>query len=339
MVELMVALALGLLLTAGILQVFVGSKETFEFQRELARIQENGRFAMEFLTRDIRQADYWGCHSDGTKVQSILNGAGSVDVYAAGITGLDGVAAASTGYTSYLGGANQPDAIILQGARDAGVPVHKIPAATAANVQIYNTPLSDEIEKGDIVLITDCKEARIFQVSGINSSTEPDAIPLGHNTGNIIVNGSAVGPGNSTNDFGYPFSSDAFIYSGASQVRYWIREGTSGEPALVRAEENDSGWNDWENGGDELVDGVENMQLLYGVDTSNNGAPNYFAPADAVPDMDKVVSVQIHLAIRSLRENLVEPRQIEYYGGPKSTNDTRIHKVFTTTVALRNRLD
>ena len=60
MVELMVAVVLGLLLTAAVLQTFVSLKRTYEFQEEFSRIQENGRFGIEFLSRDIRNADFWG---------------------------------------------------------------------------------------------------------------------------------------------------------------------------------------------------------------------------------------------------------------------------------------
>ncbi|MFT5720274.1 MAG: type IV pilus assembly protein PilW, partial [Motiliproteus sp.] len=95
-------------------------------------------------------------------------------------------------------------------------------------------------------------------------------------------------------------------------------------------------------GGDELVDGVENMQILYGVDLNNDKTPDYFVDADivnAAGNMDKVVSVQIHLVVRSLRDNMTEPAPIEYYGGPEPVHDRRLRKVFMTTVAIRNRLD
>ena len=61
LVELMVAMLISLLLMGGVIQVFSSSSKSYRNHEGLSRIQENGRFAMEFLSRDIRMADFWGC--------------------------------------------------------------------------------------------------------------------------------------------------------------------------------------------------------------------------------------------------------------------------------------
>lgn len=58
MVEMLVALMLSLILTAGIIQLFIGSKQTYRFHDALSRLQENGRFAIESMAADIRMAGY-----------------------------------------------------------------------------------------------------------------------------------------------------------------------------------------------------------------------------------------------------------------------------------------
>jgi prepilin-type N-terminal cleavage/methylation domain-containing protein len=58
LVELMVALVLGLLLMTGIIQVFLSSKQTYATNEAMARMQENGRFALEFMSRSARLAGY-----------------------------------------------------------------------------------------------------------------------------------------------------------------------------------------------------------------------------------------------------------------------------------------
>ncbi len=58
LVELMVAMAIGLFLVAVIGTLFVGAKQTYRSQDNLSRLQENGRFAMELLGRNIRDAGY-----------------------------------------------------------------------------------------------------------------------------------------------------------------------------------------------------------------------------------------------------------------------------------------
>jgi type IV pilus assembly protein PilW len=63
LIEIMIALLIGAFLLGGVLQIFVGSKQTNKMQEGLSRLQENGRFAMDFLAKDIRMAGYWGCIS------------------------------------------------------------------------------------------------------------------------------------------------------------------------------------------------------------------------------------------------------------------------------------
>lgn len=61
LVELLIAMALGLMLTLGVLQVFLASKESFALQQRSAAMQENARFLLSRLAQDIRQAGQFGC--------------------------------------------------------------------------------------------------------------------------------------------------------------------------------------------------------------------------------------------------------------------------------------
>lgn len=58
LIEIMVALVLSLFLIAGVIQLFLGSKQTYRFHDALSRLQENGRFALDTMARDIRMADF-----------------------------------------------------------------------------------------------------------------------------------------------------------------------------------------------------------------------------------------------------------------------------------------
>lgn len=60
LVELMVALVISLFLTAGVIQLFIGSKQTYNLHDASSRIQENGRFAIQTMARDIRMTYYPG---------------------------------------------------------------------------------------------------------------------------------------------------------------------------------------------------------------------------------------------------------------------------------------
>lgn len=85
LVEIMIALLLGAFILGGVLQVFVGAKKSNKMQDALSRLQENGRFAMEFIGRDIRMADFRACISD--RALSLCRWSGGSD---GGLTGCTG---------------------------------------------------------------------------------------------------------------------------------------------------------------------------------------------------------------------------------------------------------
>ncbi len=58
LVEILVALMISAFLIAGVIQLFIGSKQTYRGHDALSRIQENGRFALDSMARDIRMAGY-----------------------------------------------------------------------------------------------------------------------------------------------------------------------------------------------------------------------------------------------------------------------------------------
>ncbi len=61
LIELMIAMTLSLLVAAAMIALFANSKETYNMNESLARLQENGRFAMSLMSRDLRWADYRAC--------------------------------------------------------------------------------------------------------------------------------------------------------------------------------------------------------------------------------------------------------------------------------------
>jgi type IV pilus assembly protein PilW len=78
LIEIMIALLIGLFIIAGTIQLFVNTKQTYRLQEALSRLQENGRFAMEFIGRDIRMAGYRACPTNTKLVASVGGSNGSV---------------------------------------------------------------------------------------------------------------------------------------------------------------------------------------------------------------------------------------------------------------------
>jgi hypothetical protein len=74
MVELLVAMAVGLFLVGGIIQVLVSGKASYRLGEAEARVHENGRFAIQLLAADLRGARSTGCRSVALdEAQSSLN--------------------------------------------------------------------------------------------------------------------------------------------------------------------------------------------------------------------------------------------------------------------------
>ena len=67
LIELMIALAIGSLLVLGLVEVFSASRTAYQLSEGLARVQENGRFAMDYIQRDFRMAGHMGCVNDQSR--------------------------------------------------------------------------------------------------------------------------------------------------------------------------------------------------------------------------------------------------------------------------------
>lgn len=70
LVELMIALLLGLLLMSGIIAVYLEGKNNFVQDEAISRVQENGRFALRLLTREIAMGGFYGGATDPTAITS-----------------------------------------------------------------------------------------------------------------------------------------------------------------------------------------------------------------------------------------------------------------------------
>lgn len=239
LIELMIAMLLGVFLIGGILQIFISTKQSYRMQENLSRLQENGRFAMDFIARDMRMTGYWGC----------LNPS-AVDVDIAGTNDNNAAADADT--------------------------------------------LADDDANADS--ITD--DTDTITLRGAFSQ------PLAGTCG-TAVNTAA-----------------AYYTHASSSVTYRINKGVL------------------QKNGDDLIEGIENMQILYGEDTDANGTANRYLPANTVGNMANVVSIRISLLVRTIDDNLAAQTLLYSFNGVNNINpgDRRIRRVFTSTIAVRNRL-
>ena len=79
LIELMIAITLSLFIIAAMIGLFVNSKENYRMNENMSRLQENARFAVSFLARDLRMADYRGCVRDDRLPDEGIKGVNAAD--------------------------------------------------------------------------------------------------------------------------------------------------------------------------------------------------------------------------------------------------------------------
>jgi type IV pilus assembly protein PilW len=349
LIEVMVSLLISLLLILAIASAFLAGRMSYRVMDVSSRIQETARYAFENLSYDIRMAGSAGCgHASEANVLNNSND-WDKDLFNFPLAGFEeGVSA----YPAALAGnVLRGDALTVLRAdnlREYIIASHNAPAA-----QLQLTANHD-IKQGEILVATNCSHAAVFQMTNVNNNNTIDTVV--HNTG------AATTPGNCTKGLGAPADcSDplgtSYAFAPGSRllrlnsIAYYLRQSASGEPALYRQRLAHSGGNA-ASVAEELAEGVENMQILYGVDTSASadGAVDAYVTADQVTgvapggsDSEKwkrVLSVRVSLLMVSPgNENITtKPQRYTFNGVTTTPNDRRLRKVLDYTIALRNRL-
>jgi type IV pilus assembly protein PilW len=303
LVEILVAIVISLILIAGVIQIFVGTRQTYRFQDALARVQENGRFAAETISRDVRLAGFVGCT---TLISVTPNPVPPLavdytrDTYIAAVPTGGAPATQAPGTDSLTLRMLEPATMRLTA--DMGNPDSNV--TVAANVQ--------GLEAGDVVGVADCNNVDLFSVNAVT--------PVG---GNFEID---------------PFGTLRVAYvTGAElsryrEVTYYVAPGASGDLALWRRDSN-------EPVDLELIDGVEDLWVRYGEDLDNDGAPDVYSAAGAVVDWSQIRALRLSMLLVSNEDNVTGgPQPVDFRGAAVVPADGRYRQVLTTTIGLRNRL-
>lgn len=337
-VELMVGLVLGLFLLGGVLHIYIGSSQTYRTTESLSRVQESGRFAVDFLADDLRRAGYKGVCSQDVEVTNHLDEGHEDydDALFAFNEPLRGWESSAGDYAGLLTNYRANTDVLL--VKHAGVASGLVASAVNQSVAAAITLTSASgINQGQILMISNVEGCDIFQ-----NASNPNASNL--NRGNP----GGAAPGNK-NPSSSPFST---AYSGAVEIAefrsliYYIGAGQSGLPSLrrIRADDGNVG------GSEELVEGVIDMELCYGVDTNQDYGADSYVSADAVADWSEVVAVRMSLLAISPEVNVATEAPAFQYAGCDGAavnatqaeypefGERRLAQVYTSTVALRNRL-
>lgn len=379
LIELLTAITIGLMLMAGAVSLFVTNKRVFRETGQMGYLQENARFAIDQLTKDIRMAGFMGCHHDSSKVKNYIAGitpaSGSLYDTAYGIEGINdnavkwspsnntdvgtpgtglGIRVSDTdGITvRYLSGEYWN---VVEDNDKAGTAsgymasVSGVALVSTVNDHPNTGDAKNNFNPGEMLGISDCNAADIFQLTTSAPTTN------GHIRHEAGGGAAGVFPGNTAGNFFQVYAAGAKVRR-YHAVRYYIGEGSYGGPSLFRQTFRNVTTNS--SGGaqnpeskietQELLEGIENMQIMYGVDSNNDGAPDEYLVAGDTdltnPDhWNDVVSVKIALLIRTVDQNFLDQADTGTYtllGNTVDPADLNVRRrVYNVTIQLRNRID
>ena len=306
LIELMIAMVLGLLLIGGVVSVVLANGQASRANTALAQVQDSARMAFELLARDLRQAGATGC---GNFSAEIASGLGTVNPM------LNGAVVPWTGVRGYPAGATIPgtvsriantDAVYVQGITGAGFLLVEAESTTVLDPTDPNIVISRDsrydfvapagaISDGNIVLACNSGSAAVFRASSVSGSGDvsmTDATGTGFDD---TFGGGLVARVN--NNLWYIGDNGRAQEGGRSLFRQ--RLGNDGSAVT-----------------EEIIPGVSDMTINY---REGDNADFVANPGN----WEAVTAVEITLTIDSPDARA-------------STDNTRMQREFTTLIGLRN---
>jgi hypothetical protein len=306
----MIAITLSLILLAGLIQFFIGSKQSFATLDSINGMQENGRYALRVITDSLHMADHWGgVESGDVSGTPTVTGIGNCDA--------TWILNASEGIRGFEGAATSP-----------------LPSGCIANA-------ADYLANTDAFVVRHAG-GTFFNTATANATN--NAIWVNSTVGGsaTLMTGAAI-PTDVVGTYNYPYNVDAYFIRPCSvkagSACASTDDGGNPIPTLVRLTLDGNTLEE-----QTLVSGVEQMQIEYGVDNNLDTNADFYASAAAVTSTQwpRVVSVRISLVVRSDQRGKIAdtstytlPSGFSYT--PATSDQKYARKVFTRLIQIRNR--
>jgi type IV pilus assembly protein PilW len=348
LVELMVAIAIGLLIMAAVSAVFVNSRANYTTQESLARLQENARVAINVVARDLRMTGYYGCADAKAALTSVLQSSASVAYnYSVPIEGLAGESgklypsgtntaalfpAGATPVTSkdparcpsFIGSrCTGTDAIAIRMSDPASrVLLTATMPSTSAPINVSSSLSS--LNNGDVIVVSDCGAADLVHITNVTNASGSQTIA--HSTGGTPANAGVT--------LSRIYASPTAQVTRFVNRVYYIGTGASGYPALFRQNIDPA---TAIASREEIVDGISDMQIVYGVVLASDRTPRVYATADDATNLGPSTAnwanvVSARLQFTSISVNTTTPSAAVNASSPNQVQP----KQFFSTVLLRN---
>lgn len=349
LIELMISMLIAGIILAGVVKVAFNAKRSSFDGEQLAFIQDNARFVLDLIKRDVRISGYSGCAS----VTSANKSTAVVD----DLDGFINIKEALRGFEGSVGDhpdeydadvAGETDSFIVRFADPTHEMMVRSHNVTAGTFTLWD---ATTIDTGATLLVADanCREVGIFHATGPgSSSTQLEHAADGSRNCTRVIRassqeiscasascGAASCDSNPEKDYQsgsviMPYNAHAY-YVGESAVMPGIL-------ALKRQVLTTSGGNATTET-EEIALGVEDLQVLYGVDSDDDSEANQFVGADLVTNWGEVVAMRVTLVFRSDREVYATDQNVELTldGDNYTLSDDRfMRQVVTTSIRIRN---
>ncbi|MGK0172847.1 MAG: type IV pilus assembly protein PilW [Gammaproteobacteria bacterium] len=295
LVELLVAMLIGTILIAAALAVFIESRKTARVNQAVARIQENGLFAADDISRSLELAGYWG---ENNRASLVANRSVRDDGTMGMPSSLPGATDNCTGaaYQWYTDLDRPIEGLDTTGAKTA---------SDANDAASYSTCIPDSTylrnSDGMVFGASDILVVRYVEPTEIASASLQANTPYVRSspTGASLFVGTTEPPGVVGRNYryhAYAYYVSKFYEDPSDQIPTLKRARVEPTPGGIAVLPGDTG--------DEeiIIPGVESFHVQFGIDDDDppDGSANIYLNAnDMQPrDWDNVVAVRFWLVVR-----------------------------------------
>jgi type IV pilus assembly protein PilW len=322
LVELMIALVLGLLVSAGVLGAYLSTARVFSQNERYAFMQESARYALRAAAEDLAMADFWG---------QVL----SVDTISTGLS-------ASTGSCDDGIDLFDPATALLFNNYHASPTTTQFTPCTAvtnnrmggSDVLVVKRVSGSPTSRTFVDVNDDDGDGNTAETLTTGAADlESNTVYLRSNgtTGRLIDDASSGNPP-AVGESDWRYLPRVYF------VRDYYQTAGDGIPALCRMDITD----DQLAPPQCLAEGVEDMHLQFGLDTDSDGVANRYTATPTAAEMEAVITARVYLLVRSVDADPLYTNSKSYLLGDvaiPAANDGFYRRVFQTTVALRNPIN
>ena len=323
LLELVLSLSLGLFILTVSFSFYQSVKKTQKIQKIAVIARENAKFAFDLIKADIQMAGFYGCISQSVNSQIVNTLNTPQDDFRWNF--LQSI------FASEYSATQQWSPPLDRSLKNSDVYQSDVLTIRYADRQAFslakhntkNAPLitaqKNNLRHHDYGLVSDCTSGSIFQ----KTNTSTGSLSIAHKVG--ISSSKYVG--NAIDDLGRTYSQTAKVRRLYS-ISYYIAKKTARIPALYRK--------DGARRAEEVISGISDMQLSFGIDSNNDGIVDSdlsAAQIQAGKHWQHIGLIKLAITAKAYKEQVLTGDEVALYN-----DGTEIQYQLQASIALRNNL-